>query len=136
LAIARLTGAKLSGSVVNTTLKPPLFAEFNNNQIVFRKEQGITQTQLAKMLGISQQTVAHYEVGWLRILVELLTILAKTLAVSVDELIEAPSPNNPAKRGSTSLLHKQIDQIGSMPRAKQKFTSEILDALIKQQQSA
>ena len=63
-------------------------------------------------------------------------MLAKTLAVNVDELIKAPSPNNTAKRGPTSLLHKQIDQIGSMPRAKQKFISEMLDALIKQQQSA
>ena len=28
-----------------------------------RKEQGITQTQLAEWLGVSQQTITAYEVG-------------------------------------------------------------------------
>jgi len=101
----------------------------------YRKELGFTQTQLAKILDISQQTMAHYEVGRLRISVELLATLAKTLSVSVEELMEEPSMKTATKRGPTSLLHKQIEQVGLMPRAKQKFISEMLDALIIQQQS-
>jgi len=34
------------------------------------------------------------------------------------------------------FMQQQIEQIGMMPRAKQKFITEMLDALIKQQQSA
>ena len=79
--------------------------------------------------------MAHYEVGRLRISVELLATLAKTLSVSVEELMEEPSVKTATKRGPTSLLHKQIEQVGLMPRAKQKFISEMLDALIIQQQS-
>ena len=101
-----------------------------------RKALGLTQTQLAKILDISQQTMAHYEVGRLRISVELLATLARTLSVSVEELMEDPSVKTATKRGPTSLLHKQIEQVGLMPRAKQKFISEMLEALIKQQQSA
>jgi len=38
--------------------------------------------------------------------------------------------------GPASILQRQIEQIGLMLRAKQKFITEMLDALIKQQQSA
>ena len=42
----------------------------------------------------------------------------------------------PAKRGPASILQRQIEQIGTMPRAKQKFITEMLEALIKQQQAS
>jgi hypothetical protein len=42
----------------------------------------------------------------------------------------------PAKRGLASTLQWQIEQIGLMPRSKQKFITEMLDALIKQQQAS
>ncbi len=42
----------------------------------------------------------------------------------------------PAKRGPASILQRQIEQVGRMPRAKQKFITEMLEALIKQQQAA
>ena len=41
----------------------------------------------------------------------------------------------PAKRGPVSTLQQQIEQITLMPRAKQKFITEMLDALIQQQRS-
>ena len=110
------------------------YQELGQRIAAFRKAQEITQVQLAEILGISQQTVAHYEVGRLRISVELLTVLAKTLSVSVEEIIEAPNPNNATKRGPTSLLQKQIEQVSQLPRAKQKFVSEMLDTVIQQAQ--
>ena len=100
-----------------------------------RKELGLTQTKLAKTLDISQQTMAHYEVGRLRISVELLTTLARVLSINVETLLEEPAPETATKRGPTSLMQKQIEQISLMPRGKQKFINEMLDALIKQQQS-
>jgi len=44
--------------------------------------------------------------------------------------------NKPAKRGPASLLQRQIEQIGLMPKNKQKTISEVLDAMIKQQQAS
>jgi len=35
-----------------------------------------------------------------------------------------------------STLQRQIEQIGLMPRSKQKFITEMLEALIKQQQAS
>lgn len=98
----------------------------------FRKEADLTQSQLAELLGISQQTMAHYEVGRLRISVELLSKLAQTLTIGIEQLLQEPVPNQAAKRGPTSLLQKQIEQVSQLPRAKQKFVSEMLDAVIQQ----
>lgn len=101
----------------------------------YRKAQDYTQTQLAEMLGIAQQTLAHYEGGNLRIAVSMLSTLASTLSVTVEDLISEPVATK-KKPGPASVLQRQIEQIGAMPRARQKFITEMLDALIKQQQSA
>lgn len=47
-----------------------------------RKAQNIAQAQLSATLGIAQQTLAHYEGGWLR-----LPTLAQTPDVNVDKLL-------------------------------------------------
>ena len=86
------------------------------------------------MLEISQQLIAAYEAATRKIPASMLPKLAKLFAVSLEEL--AGADKKPAKRGPASILQRQIEQIGLMPRAKQKFITEMLDALIKQQQSA
>jgi hypothetical protein len=42
----------------------------------------------------------------------------------------------PSKRGPTSVLQKQVEQIKSLPKGKQKFITDMIDALIKQQQAS
>jgi len=99
-----------------------------------RKELGITQVQLAESLGISQQLIAAYEAGARKIPASLLPTLAKLFAVTLEQLVGIEE--RPTKRGPASTLQRQIEQIGLMPRAKQKFITEMLEALIKQQQAS
>jgi transcriptional regulator with XRE-family HTH domain len=102
-----------------------------------RKAQGITQVQLAKILGVSQQTIAHYEGGRLRLVASLLPQIARAIGMPVIELmgeVEVVEMKN--KRGPKSKLEQQIEQIRSMPRSRQKFISEMLDALIEQQKAS
>jgi transcriptional regulator with XRE-family HTH domain len=101
----------------------------------FRKAQDMTQTQLATALGIAQQTMAHYEGGKLRIPVLLLSSLATLLAVSVEDLIGEPTKATKGKRGPTPRLQRQVELINQLPRTKQKFVMEMLDAVIQQQAS-
>lgn len=101
----------------------------------FRKAQNMTQTQMADAIGISQQTMAHYEGGKLRIAVALLPQLAVLLAVSVEEIMGDQKPAAKGKRGPTPRLQRQIELIGQLPRTKQKFVMEMLDAVIQQQAS-
>jgi len=112
------------------------YAQLGSRIAQFRKAQDLTQVQLAKRLGIAQQTMAHYEGANLRLPIVLLPALADALGVSVEALLGEPESATKGKRGPMSTLERQIAQIQSMPRAKQKFIAEMLDALIKQQQSA
>lgn len=96
-----------------------------------RKEQNLTQVQLAKLLGISQQLMAAHEAGQRKIPTSILPRLAKLFGVSFEELLGVKSP--PAKRGPTPALQRQVEQIRQLPRTKQRFVMEMLDTVIKQQ---
>jgi len=97
-----------------------------------RKDHGITQQQLAEQLGIAQQTLAHYEVGRLRVPASMLPTLAQLLTPSLDELISAATPKRHGKRGPTSRLQQQIEAIEQLPKTKQQFVSQMLDTVLAQ----
>lgn len=99
-----------------------------------RKVVGLTQQQLAESLGIAQQTLAHYEVGRLRVAVALLPAFSKILGLSLDELLGAVT--KAGKRGPASKLQEQIERIGSLPRSKQRMLIDMLDAAINSAQAA
>lgn len=95
-----------------------------------RKEQNLTQQQLAELMGMSQQSIASWEVGRLRIAVSMLPQLARTLGVSVEALIG--EEEKPAKRGPTPKLQQQMERISQLPRTKQRFVMEMLDTVLAQ----
>ena len=95
---------------------------------VLRKEQGLTQTQLAEMLGISQQLVASYEVGRRRIPVSALPTLAKALAMPIEALLGVS--NGAAKRGPTPKLQQQMERINRLPKAQQKVVMRMLEGVL------
>ena len=95
-----------------------------------RKEQGSTQVQLAQILDVSQQLVAAYESGECCIPTDILPRLATALGVSLEELMG--TDNRQAKRGPTPKLQRQLEQISQLPRAKQRFISEMLTGLLLQ----
>ncbi len=98
-----------------------------------RKAQGLTQVELANRLGISQQTLAHYEGGVLRIAIATLVAVAKTVNTPVEVLIgDEESAAAKKKRGPASKLQQQMEEIGAMSRTKQKFVMDMLDTVIQQ----
>jgi transcriptional regulator with XRE-family HTH domain len=96
-----------------------------------RRASGLTQTQLAEQLGIAQQTLAHYEMGRLRVAVALMPPLARALGVTVEDLMGEEAP--PAKRGPTPKLQQQIERIQKLPRTQQRFVMQMLDTVLAQQ---
>jgi transcriptional regulator with XRE-family HTH domain len=95
-----------------------------------RRALGITQVELAAILGVAQQTLAHYEGGTLRIAVALLSPLSATLGLTLEELVGEPV--KPSKRGPAPKLQQQLERINRLPRAKQRMVSEVLDSLLAQ----
>ena len=112
------------------------YRELGQRVAQYRRTAELTQVQLAERLGVSQQTMAHYENGYLRISVEMLMQLTKELHVPLEDLTNAPKVDTRKKRGPASILERQVAQIGAMPRTKQKFISEMLEALIQQQSAS
>ena len=52
-----------------------------------RERQGLTQSQIAKLLGCAESTICHYERGERKVSVEVAIKLAKALGVSVEEVV-------------------------------------------------
>lgn len=106
------------------------FVQLGSRIAQLRKEQGITQVQLAEWLNVSQQTVNAYEVGRRRMAVSALPVIAKLLGVSLEELIGEPL--KPGKRGPTPKLQQQMERIHQLPKAQQKFVIKMLEGVLSQ----
>lgn len=108
------------------------FRQLGERIATLRKEQDLTQAQLAERLGLTQQMVASYEVGRRRVPASLLPQIADTLATSLDELVGKKSVQPSGKRGPTSLLQKQIERLTRLPKAKQKVLIAMLDGVLSE----
>jgi len=110
------------------------FKQLGKRIATLRKEAGLTQVQLAEILNISQQHMAAFEAGRRKVSSADIPTLAKLFGLPTDDLLGIKT--NTTKPGPVPKLQRQVEQIALLPKGKQKFITEMLDALIKQQQSA
>jgi transcriptional regulator with XRE-family HTH domain len=137
-AVRTTTEAESGGSVELAELDTPpmdhdektFFAQLGRRIAERRKAQGLTQTQLGDVLGVTQQQVGHFEVARRRVPVSMLPLLAQALALSVEELLGGEPPKG-RKRGPAPKL-QQLERLSRLPRAQQQFISKTLDALLRQ----
>jgi len=116
-----------------TSMRPEekaFFQKLGERIAALRYERGLTQVQLADALGYSQQQVLSFEKGRRRVPVSALPELSWVLGVSVEELLGADS--QPAKRGPTPKLQRQLEQLSQLPRSQQRFVSQMLDTVLQQ----
>ena len=92
-----------SGVLPMTHDEKAFFKELGARIAALRKEHGLTQTQLADELGLTQQMVASCEVGRRRVPVSLLPAIAEALAVTLEQLIgQKATPPSGVRRLSSS----------------------------------
>ena len=117
-----------------STVERNFFVELGARIATLRKARSITQVQLAEKLGVSQQTLQSYECGRRRVPVSAMPAVAQHLDVSLDELFDAPgqtaAKRGAAKRGPAPKWQQQIEQIATLPRAKQQVVMQMLDGLL------
>lgn len=106
------------------------FEELGARIAQLRKEQGLTQQQLAEELEVTQQVVASYEIGRRRVPVSMLRALAKSLAVPIETLLGAA--NGAAQRGPAPKLQRHIERISRLPPAKQRLVMEMIETVLAQ----
>jgi transcriptional regulator with XRE-family HTH domain len=98
-----------------------------------RKALGITQVELAKILGIAQQTMAHYEGGTVRVAISVLPLLATTLDMSIEDLIgEAPKAKAGGKRGPAPKIQQQLERVSALPKSEQRVVMRLIDSMFAQ----
>uniref|UniRef100_UPI0032B61CB7 helix-turn-helix domain-containing protein n=3 Tax=Enterobacterales TaxID=91347 RepID=UPI0032B61CB7 len=106
--------------------------ELGRRITALRKDAGMTQTQVAQALNVSQQAVQAWEAGRRRIQISILPAVARLLAVSLEDLLGEEPEKIARKRGPAPKWQQLIEEIDSLPKAKQKMISEMLSALIVQ----
>lgn len=126
-----MLGATLQHTTPMAAKEKIFYVRLGRRIAELRKAADITQAQLAEILGIAQQTMAHYEGGVSRIAVALLPPLARALNTTVEDLIGEDGRRS-GKRGPASKLQQQLDQVSQLPRAQQKFVSAMLDTVLQQ----
>jgi transcriptional regulator with XRE-family HTH domain len=96
-----------------------------------RRNKGLTQKELAELLSTTQKMVDYYERRAVNPALEVVQSCARVLKVPVSALIgdEQPVPAR-AKRGPQSQLERRFEQIKKLPRKKQQFIIELLDAML------
>jgi len=106
------------------------FTKLGARVAALRKECGTTQRQLAEILGCSQQQVVSFEKARCKIPVPTLVVMAETFGVSLEELVGIEK--GPKKKRSLAKLERQMEQLARLPKAKQRFVSEMLDTVLQQ----
>ena len=93
-----------------------------------RKNQGLTQSILAKKIGITQTLVSDYETGRLHLSDEMIIRFALALGVSSDEILGLVKIQRTT--GSLKLM-RRVQQIENMAPSDQKALLRTIDKYIQ-----
>lgn len=110
----------------------PFYEQMGQRIATLRKARGLTQVQLAERMGVAQQTLAHYEAGRLRLLAGALPQLAEYLDTSVEALLGESKTRLRGKRGPAPRIQQQLEQLSRLPKAQQRFVSQMIDSVLAQ----
>jgi transcriptional regulator with XRE-family HTH domain len=99
---------------------------------VLRKDQNMTQAELARMLGVSQQTVFAYELGDRRVSVLMLIKLAKIFDVPVEQLMGMVKSQQPTNRRVSAASMRHAERFQQLSKKHQRFVTKIMDVLLEQ----
>jgi transcriptional regulator with XRE-family HTH domain len=97
-----------------------------------RKEQGMTQAELARALGLSQQTVFAYELGDRRVSVLILVKLARIFQVTIEELSGLKMVIRPKRRLSPAGI-RHAERFQQLSKTRQRFAKRLIDLLLVEQ---
>ena len=92
-----------------------------------RNDAGLTQLQLGKKVGLSQQIIASYENGKRNFPIGRLLELAEALDVAPDKLLLGATTKGAQH---TSLLDEQLAEVRNLSSKKRQHVSELLKTVL------
>ena len=99
-----------------------------------RRAKGLSQSELADLLGVSAKAIDYYERRAHNPSVDFVGKAAEALSVSFDDLV-GRADKKTKKPGPSKKLLQQLEQIQSLPKSKQRFVSELLDTVLDNNRS-
>ena len=95
-----------------------------------RKQRGLSQTQLAKILGLNQPRVSQYERGDVRLSGPLVAAFARALKASADEILGLEKLEDNGVLRDRRFL-RRIQKIDDLSRRQKEALLKSLDMLLK-----
>jgi len=96
-----------------------------------RRAAGLTQTELAQLVGESQQNIAFWEQSEKPPRSDVLPKLAKVLGVKIEQILEGELPQT-RRAGPVGKVQKIFEEVSTLPRKQQERIVETVSALVAQ----
>ncbi len=109
--------------------------EFGRRMAEARERTGLTQAELAKRLGVTQQVVAAWERRNIALRPEQIRTLAEALSTSADYLIGISGTWKGVKGPSGKVRHV-FEQVSKLPRRQQQKVVEFVEAFVQHKAAA
>lgn len=104
--------------------------EFGRRLSEMRKNAGLTQTQLAEKINVSQKVITYWERESVGLKADQLIAVADALSISVDSLL-GRNVSKP-KGGPVGKARQIFEQVSTLPRRQQERIAGVVEALIDQ----
>ena len=95
-----------------------------------RKEKGITQGEMAKLLNVSQPMVSDYERGELRLHGELILQITDILKVSANDILGVKETKETSDAPQNRRLARRLQAIDTLPKRDQDALMRTIDAFL------
>lgn len=103
---------------------------FSEKLSKMRKDKGLTQQQLAAMIGVGIAQVRRYEKGNSSPTLEVIKNIARTLGISADELLFDKGEGVADKRIMDKKLLEQFEMVSKLKPHDKKAIMTIIDSVI------
>ena len=96
-----------------------------------RRDKGMTQQELARLLNVTQPVVSDYENDVIKVSGEMVIQLAQALGSSADEILGLEKPAR-ASNGSIKnrRIYRQLQNIEKLPKRDQQALLRTIDAFL------
>lgn len=105
-------------------------SEFGERLFQARAEKGLSQTQVAEALGITQPSYADWERRSVALKPEYLPRLAELFGVSIEFLLGMPERPKRVASGPTGKLRRLFEEVNELPRHQQQRIGAMIEDMI------
>ncbi len=87
-----------------------LSAQIGKNILNQRKYLGLTQAQLAELVGLENETISRIESGKYNVSISSLERFTQALQIDISDIVRANSENIPSQAESIAVLLQDLDE--------------------------